>query len=227
VGPTGEKGGAMNGRIRFPYRHVLVALTVIAALSGSLFSVPAIASSPNLAGHWRVTYYLRCAHAAQYGPACAMAAQIKLPLPDEKNATFVTQRTLDIISDARGRFTFQSKVTTIEQVGRSKEQCHSYLETTGTLAGICAMISRGKGHIARGKTGLPDFWMEQRTTVYRGQRTYQIKRSTTLDTLTPAIPGSWDTAYLMSLHGYPPPPPGFVFRLSIMHDLSISTAAVT
>jgi hypothetical protein len=218
----------MSDRGRFSYRRLLVALAiVVAASSGALFSPSARATTMSLAGHWRITYYLRCSNAVHYGPACAMAAQVKLPVADEKNATFVTQRTLDITSDARGRFSFQSRVTTVEQAPGSSERCHSYLEETGTLTGICEMVSHGKGHIAPGQTGMPDFWMEQRTTVYRGQHTYQITRSTVLDTLTPASPGSWDTARLVNLHGYPAAPPGFDFRVSIQHDLPFTSGAVT
>lgn len=212
---------------RNPHRRLLVALTILAASFGTLPATPTRAAELSLAGHWRVTYYLRCSNAMRYALACAMAAQIKLPVVDEKNATFVTQRTLDITSDARGRFTFQSRVVTLEQAPGSSERCHSYQEDIGTLNGICEMASRGKGHIARGKTGLADFWMEQRTTVYRGRRSYQITRSTTLDTLTPAIPGSWDTTHLVSMHGYSAAPPGFIFRLSIMHDLPLTTGTVT
>lgn len=219
----------MNGRMRIPYGRLFVALAICAASSGALLSTPAMAANPHLAGHWRVMYYLRCSNAGQYAPACATAAQIKLPVVDEKHATFLAQRTLDIISDARGRFSFQSRIITIEQAPGSIERCHSYEEETGTFTGICEMASHGKGHIARGKTGLLDFWMEQRTTIYRGHHSYQITRSTTLDTLTPATPGSWDTAHLVSMHGYPSAPPGFVFRISIMHDLAVTsgTAAVT
>jgi hypothetical protein len=218
----------MSGRGGFPYRRLLVALTIVASASCALSSTSTTAATTqSLAGHWRIMYYLRCSNAVHYAAACAMAAQVKLPVADEKNATFVTQRTLDIISDARGRFTFQSRVTTIEQAPGSNERCHSYMEETGTLPGICEMVSHGKGHIARGQTGLPDFWMEQRTTVYHGHRDYQITRSTVLDTLTPATPGSWDTARLVNLHGYPAAPPGFDFRVSIQHDPLFTTGSVT
>jgi hypothetical protein len=217
----------MNGRVQFLYCRLLAALTIFAVSCGALLSTPTMAASSNLAGHWRVVYYLRCTNAVHYAPLCATAAQIKLPIADEKNAIFLTQRTLDVISDARGRFTFQSRVVTIEQALGSVERCHSYEEETGILTGICEMASKGKGHIAKGKTGLLDFWMEQRTTIYRGRHSSQITRSTTLDTLTPATPGSWDTAHLVSMHGYAAPPPGFVFRLSIMHDLSVTVGAVT
>jgi len=200
-------------------------LTVVAVSSGALYSTSATAATQSLAGHWRILYYVHCSDAVRYGPACAMAAQVKLPVADEKNATFVTQRVLDITSDARGRFSFQSRVTTTEQSPGLAERCHSYLEQMGTLTDICEMVSHGKGHIARGMTGLPDFWMEQRTTVYRGHRNYQITRSNLLDTLTPATPGSWDTARLVNLHGYPVAPPGFKFRVSIQHDLPFSASS--
>ncbi len=215
----------MNGTVRFQYRHLVIP-TLVAVVMSACFSTAAVAAGPNLAGHWRVVYYLRCSHALQYAPACAAAAQIKLPVVDEKNATFVTQRTLDIFSDARGLFRFQSRVITLEQAPGSNERCHSYEEEVGTFTGICEMASHGKGHIARGKTGLLDFWMEQRTTKYRGRRTYQITRSTVLDTLTPATPGSWDTAHMGSLHGYAGPP-NFVFRLSIVHELQAVADTVT
>jgi hypothetical protein len=217
----------MNGRIRFPYRLLLVALTIFAASSGILFSTPAAGAGPSLAGGWHVMYYLRCSNAVQYAPACEAVGQIKLPVVTDKRAVLVAQRSLDIVSDARGRFTFQSRVVTVQQASGGTQRCNTYQEETGTLTGICEMVSHGKGHIAKGKTGLLDFWMEQRTTVYRGHHTYQITRSSTLDTLTPATPGSWDTVHLVSLHGYPTAPPGFVFRLSVMHDLSITTATVT
>lgn len=217
----------MNGRVRSPYRCLLVALTVFAASCCVVSSTPTLAAGPTLAGHWRVVYYLRCTRAQQYAAACATAAQIKLPVADEKGATFVTQRTLDITSDARGRFSFQSRIITLEQFPGATERCHTYEEETGTLTGICEMTSHGKGHIARGKTGLLDFWMEQRTTLYRGHHSYHITRSTTLDTLTPATPGSWDTAHLVSMHGYPAPPPGFVFRINIEHRGSLATGTGT
>ncbi len=217
----------MNGRVQFPYRRLLVALTIFAVSSGALLSTPAMAASPNLAGHWRVMYYLRCSNAVQYAPACEAVGQIKLPVVTDKRAVLVAQRSLDIVSDARGRFTFQSRVVTVQQASKGTQRCNTYREETGILTGICEMASKGKGHIAKGKTGLLDFWMEQRTTIYRGRHSSQITRSTTLDTLTPATPGSWDTAHLVSMHGYAAPPPGFVFRLSIMHDLSVTTGAVT
>ncbi len=215
----------MSGRGGFPYRRLLVALTVVAVSCGALHTMSATAAPQSLAGHWRIMYYVRCSDAVHYAPACAMAAQVKLPVADERNATFVTQRTLDLTSDAHGRFSFQSRVTTIEQAPGSTERCHSYLEETGTLTGICEMLSHGKGHIARGQTGLLDFWMEQRTTVYHGHRDYQITRSSLLDTLTPATPGSWDTARLVNLHGYPVAPPGFDFRVSIQHDLPFTASS--
>jgi hypothetical protein len=216
----------MHDRVRFPTYCLLITLTLAAASAGALTPAPASAAAGGPAGHWRAVYYVRCTNAAQYASLCAGAAQIKLPLADEKDASFETQRTLDIVSDSHGRFRFQSRVVTVERARGSLERCHSYSEDSGTLAGICEMRSYGQGHIAPGATGLPDFWMEQRTTVYRGSHTYQITRSEVLDTLTPATPGSWDTAHLVTLHGFGSAPPGFTFRLSVVHDLP-TTGTIT
>jgi hypothetical protein len=207
----------MDGRSVFRTRGVLIAFVVATGWSGMSARGSASAATAGLAGHWRVTYYLQCADATHNAQLCAAAVQIKLPIADEKGASFVTQRTLDMVSDARGRFTFQSTIVTIEQAHGSTERCHSYQEDIGTLMNICEMTSQGRGHIAKGETGKLDFWVEQRTTTYHGTRLYKITRSAVLDTLTPATPGCLDTPVVLKLHGFPAAPPGLVARISIVH----------
>ncbi|HEX6510152.1 MAG TPA: hypothetical protein VF221_21185 [Chloroflexota bacterium] len=209
----------MSGRVRITRRVCLLAFVVAGGGFGlDLHPAAAAAAHPTLAGHWHITYYLRCTDASRYAPVCAVALQVKLPVPDESKASFVTQRTLDIFSDTRGRFTFQSRIVTIEQSPGAVERCHSYVEETGTLSDICEMTSQGNGHVAKGRTGALDFWMEQRTTTYHGHRLYRITRSTVLDSLTPASPGCWDTPRVLGLHGLSGGPPGLVARVSVMHS---------
>ncbi len=121
---------------------------------------PAHAEKKMLAGHWRLLFHARCVLTPRTIDACrTLQAPATFAVMGVAGASLTVNGIRDYQADARGRYTVHFTTTVIEHVphGSAPAHCSNALVFDGAYSGACREEGWGHGHIAQGRTGMPDF----------------------------------------------------------------------
>jgi hypothetical protein len=185
-------------------RSIALLVTVCASLCNWI-ETPALAAS-RLAGHWRVTTAITCVSNGFDLDACQKVAGSNFAAFSLRGARLTVHATSEYVVDARGRFTGHGSSVLVETAhGHAALRACNPQQIASTLwTGTCFTAWSGRGHIASGKTGMLDFWLDHGTTTIHGTSPvppYRIHFSTSSDSRIPAVPGTYPTArYFQLLH---------------------------
>ena len=191
---------------------VLAALAIVATASAATIR----AAPVGIAGRYHVVFQLTCRNTPQNAHACATADNAQYPVFG-KTGTFFTDNTLiDAVVDKQGKVTFKlNEVITEHGVPHAGAYCG---ENIGTVAfnGACRVTQTGgKGYIAKGATGMMDFFANESTITFYGRtaKSIHVKAPKGFDTLAPAAAGHWNTARYLALVGVKTVPSGITVSL--------------
>ncbi|MBV9279927.1 MAG: hypothetical protein JOZ41_07585 [Chloroflexi bacterium] len=199
-------------------RIVVITSLVVAALTESGRIPPAQAES--LAGHWHLTFYGRCVNSPQNLQACRALQSPAVFAAMGVAGTVLTVRGIgDYVTDARGRYTVRFVTAISERAPHAEApgQCNNAAVFHAIFNGTCREEGSGHGHIARGGTGMLDFWQDDAMGWWDGPRPVRFAESTPTDTMNPACAGVLDTAGFMKLFGFERVPAGISARLVLTH----------
>lgn len=193
----------------------------ILLLIGAGFPRPQpVRAADMLAGHWHLMFYGKCTLTAANLQACHdLQSPGDFAVASVPGATLTVLGIGEYVSDARGHyrvhFTTMISATT-PNAGRTS-LCDNHTVFDTQFSGRCTEEGWGHGHIAKGGTGMLDFWEDDTTGFWHGNPTARFYESTTTDTLNPACEGTLTTNKLMRLLGYHSVPVGISARLTITH----------
>jgi len=114
-----------------------------------------------LAGHWRLLFHATCVLTPRTIDACrTLQAPATFAVIGVAGAWLTVNGIGDYQADVRGRYTVHFTTTVIEHVprGSAPAHCSNALVFDGAYSGTCREEGWGHGHIAQGRTGMPDFY---------------------------------------------------------------------
>lgn len=201
-------------------RRLTIILCVLVLLPVSVRSARTVQAKEMLAGHWHLVFYGRCVLTAANLQACRdLQSPAEFPITSVPGATLIVIGVGQYIADARGHYTVHFTTTITERVphGRQVRQCNNTVVFTTNFNGRCEEEGWGHGHIARGRTGMDDFWQDDAHGFWRHNPSAHFAESTTIDTLNPACAGTLNTTQFMALLGDKFVPSGITARLALTH----------
>ena len=187
-------------------RSIVLGMTACVASHGWTASpAPAIAASP-LAGHWHVSTSTTCVSNGYNLEACQKITGSTFAAFSLQGATLTIHSSSDYRVDSRGRFSGRgSSVISEKAHGHASLRTCNPEQLASTLwTGTCYTAWHGKGHIASGKTGMSDFWLDDGSTSIHGTSPfppYHAHFGIPSDSRIPAVAGIYSTArYFEFLH---------------------------
>jgi hypothetical protein len=179
-------GGSDRSVVRNP-RLALACLVVVAAFFPLPTTLVRAATSSPYAGHWHVTLYQSCVNTRRNRQVCTRLFQTPFRAFGVNGTSLTVQGPADYTVDSSGHFTshFREVVTESAPGHRPITTCKGLKVVPTLWTGSCIFTGSDSGHIARGATGLPDFWVDHATSK--------------LDTEIPVVPATFDTAQLLAL----------------------------
>jgi hypothetical protein len=177
--------------------RVACALAGIAALVQMRDSGPAMAAD-GFAGHWHVTTYVRCVSTLYNNLACQKISGGAFAAFAKKGVSLTIRSVNDYTVDARGRFQGHGSSVITEKAAHHGplHDCDPGDIGDTLWTGSCYTAWRGTGHVARGRTGLPDFWLDSGVSSIHGlgpQRAHHLPFHASSDSGIPAVPGVYTT----------------------------------
>ncbi len=208
------------------WRLTLAIGIILATLAGAMH--PAHAEREMLGGHWRLLFHATCVLTPRTIDACrTLQAPATFAVIGVVGASLTVNGIGDYQADSRGRYTVHFTTMVIEHVpqGSAPAHCSNALVFDGAYSGACREEGWGHGHIAQGRTGMPDFypvkgghtWQDDATGWWDGTPPARFAESSPVDTFNPACPGVYNTARFMKLFGYQTVPSGITARLVLTH----------
>jgi hypothetical protein len=191
-----------------------------AAWTAGLATQPAHADKEMLAGHWHLDFYGRCAMTAENVTACRyLLGPATFAAMDVPGAVIAVRGIGDYVSDRSGHFSVRFSTSISERVPHHgpAAACDNDTVFLGLVTGTCREVGTGHGHIARGITGMPDFWEDDSAGYWSGPPHARFASSSPTDAFNPACAGSYDTARFMWLFGIRHVPAGVVARVVLTH----------
>jgi hypothetical protein len=183
---------------------------------GSATTRPTAAAST--AGRYHVVLLLTCRNTPQNAHACATADNQQYAVFGKTGTTFTDSSTVDAVVDSQGKVTFKlAEVVTEHGVPHAGPYCGENVNAVA-FNGSCRITQTGgKGFIAKGATGMMDFFATESTISFFGHPTQSIhaKAAKGIDTLAPAVVGHWNTARYLALLGVKPVPTGITAALTV------------
>jgi hypothetical protein len=178
------------------------------------------ADRDSLAGHWRLDFYGRCTMSPANTRACgyllgpAWFAAMRHP-----GAVIAVHGVGVYVSDAAGRFSVRFTTWITERVAHAgpPARCDNRTVFLTNFTGTCRETGAGHGHIARGITGMPDFWEDETAGTWNGPTHAPFATGGATDTFTPACAGRYDTRRFMRLFGVTTVPGGITARVVLVH----------
>jgi hypothetical protein len=179
--------------------------------SALLLAGTAPAGAEDFSGHWHLIFYGRCANAPANWAACAaLQGPARFAIFGRTGTVLTVRGVGDYISDRAGRYTVRFWTTVTEEVpgAHRPQQCTDALVFDGVFNGTCREHGGGRGHIAPGRTGMPDFWQDVTHGVWDGSPPAPFVTTVPTDTFNPACPGRLDTKHFLALFGIRRAPAG-------------------
>lgn len=203
--------------MRTTIRAGMIGLTAVAG--AFMVPIPA-AGAESFAGHWHLLFHGTCVLNVANQQACRdLQGPAEFPVFNTVGASLSVLGVGDYISDAHGhyRVRFTTTIREIVPRGRAAVQCNNWLVFSSTFTGTCIERGTGHGHIARGRTGMPDFWQDDATGYWQGPHPARFSETTSTDTFNPACAGNFDTKRFMAFFGYHGVPRGITARVILTH----------
>src|SRR5947209_2389567 len=167
------------------------------------------ARAEDFSGHWHLVFYGRCVNSAVNRDACAaLQGPARFAVFGHRGTVLTVRGVGDYTSDRAGRYTVRFWTTVTESVpgaGRP-ERCTDALVFDGAFSGTCRETGSGRGHIALGRTGMPDFWQDVTRGVWEGAPPIPFVTTDPTDTFNPACPGRLNVKqflFLLGIHRVP------------------------
>lgn len=185
---------------------------------GSAYS--AHAEKEMLSGHWHLVFYGKCVINSQNGAACrALQGPATFAAMTVPGATLEVKGIGDYASNRAGHYTVRFSTWVTERVPGAGRPAHCDDTTvfSGTYTGTCREQGTGHGHIAKGITGMPDFWQDDTSGAWNGNPPARFATGGPTDTFNPTCPGTYDTKRFMRLFGYRTVPAGITARVVLTH----------
>jgi hypothetical protein len=181
-----------------------------------------VMAAPHLAGHWHVTTSITCVSNGYNLDACQKISGSTFAVFSLQGATLKIRASSEYAVNARGKFTGHGSTVITEQARghASLRGCNPSKLASTLWSGTCYTAWNGHGHVAPGKMGLPDFWLDHGITTIHGTSPlppYQARFSTPSDSRLPAVAGVYSTShYFKILHLTPVR--GVSIRTTVVHS---------
>jgi hypothetical protein len=203
-------------------RRALLAVSCILGLIAATISdpQPAAQAKESMAGHWHLVFYGKCVDSRSNLQACAaLQGPAAFPIMGVPGTVLIVKGVGDYIADARGHYTVRFITDIIERAphARPPRACSNVLVFGAIYNGTCQERGTGHGHIAPGRTGMPDFWQDDTAGVWSGSPPARFADATPTDTSNPACPGVYDTKRFMALFGFKTVPVGITAHVVLIH----------
>jgi hypothetical protein len=201
-------------------RRLLTLALIISLIPAAFGSLPAHAEKEMRAGHWHLDFTGTC----KMTPANVHACQMLLG-PATFAAMSVTGASISVhgvgvyVSDRSGHFSVRFTTWITERVPHAgpPTECDNTVVFLGQFTGACRETGTGHGHIARGVTGMPDFWEDDTAGTWSGKERARFVSTSSTDTFNPACAGTYNTQRFMKLFGIHPVPSGISARVVLIH----------
>jgi hypothetical protein len=198
------------------FRTILATLAILMLRPAATLQAARVST----AGRYHVVLLLTCRNTPQNAHACATADNQQYAVFGKTGTTFADSSTVDAVVDSHGKFTYKlAEVVAERGVPHAGPYCGENVNTVA-FNGSCRITQTGgKGFIAKGATGLKDFFATESTINFFGRTTKSIhvKDAKGIDTLAPAAAGHWNTAHYLALLGVKPVPSGITVTLTVAH----------
>lgn len=196
----------------------LVALLTTVFASVTAFSRPAVAE--DFSGHWHLVFYGRCANRPANRQACAaLQGPARFAVFGNRGTVLTVRGVGDYVSDSAGRYTVTFWTTVTEEAhgaGRPVH-CTDALVFDAVFNGTCREVGSGRGHIAPGRTGMPDFWQDETSGRWLGNPPISFVTTSPTDTFNPACPGHLNTGQFLAIFGIHRVPRGIFASVVLTH----------
>jgi hypothetical protein len=194
-------------------------MAVLAALAAvTIASRAPVQAASGTAGRYHLAFQLTCHNTPQNAHACAVADNAQYPVFGKKGTTFTDHTSVDAAVDSRGKATFTfNEIITESGVPHAGPYCGVNIGTV-EFNGSCRITQTGgKGYVAKGATGLNDFFATESTVTFYGKtpKSQHVKLTKGADTLAPAVAGHWNTAQYLGLLGIKSVPSGISLTLVV------------
>ncbi|HEX6506337.1 MAG TPA: hypothetical protein VF221_01780, partial [Chloroflexota bacterium] len=138
-------------------------------------------------------------------PACQAIAGSSFAAFSMQDATLTIHASSAYTVDSGGRFKGYGSSTIAESAAHhgSIPDCNPEKMVRRLWTGTCYSAWQGRGYIARGKTGMPDFWLQRGTTTIHGTSPYaphRITFSQPSDGGIPAVAGTYTTSRYFAIY---------------------------
>jgi hypothetical protein len=184
--------------------HRTVAVFLVVLCFASLESPVSARASSSFAGRWHVSTVITCSNSKSYHYTCDQAAGEDLAAFGTRGTVVTLRSTTNYVVGKTGKFSVHATDLIIEKAPHrgSPGSCDPNHISDDLWTGTCRITIAGHGHIARGKTGMSDFWYDRGTSTVRGGgpfRPHVIHFSRSSDSGIPAAPGVYRTARFLAL----------------------------
>jgi|SRR5947209_11733535 len=203
-------------------RSIVLLTTATVALRGWTASASPVMAAASLAGHWHVNTSITCVSTGYNLDACQKISGSTFAAFSLQGATLKIRASSQYTVDSRDRFNGHGSTVIMEKApGHSLLRGCNPIKLAGTLwSGTCFTAWDGRGHIAPGKTGILDFWLDHGITTIHGTSPlppYQARFNTPSDSHLPAVAGVYSTShYFKILHLTPVR--GVSIRTTVVHS---------
>jgi hypothetical protein len=197
------------------------ALVLLLSVWPLLFTTQsARAEKDMLAGHWHLDFYGKCVVKPGNGQACRyLLGPASFAAMNVRGAIISVRGIGDYVSDRSGHFSVHFRTWIAERVPHygAPARCDDATVFLGLYTGTCRETGSGRGHIATGITGMPDFWEDDTAGFWDGPAHTPFASTGATDTFNPACAGRYDTKRFLGLFGVRPVPSGITARVVLIH----------
>ncbi len=179
-----------------------------------------LAEKEMLAGHWHLVFYGKCVMAPVNLNACrSLQGPATFAVMNVPGATLEVKGIGDYVSDKTGKYSVTFRTWVTERAPRTGRPAHCDNSTVffGVFTRTCLEIGTGHGHIAKGVTGMADFWQDDTAGYWAGNPPAHFVTGGPTDTFNPTCPEVYSAKKFLSLFGFKSVPAGITARVVLTH----------
>jgi hypothetical protein len=201
-------------------RATLLAMFVSAIALSSTGRARVIAEKEMLSGHWHLVFYGKCVMSRANLAACrSLQGPATFAAMNVPGSTLEVKGIGDYVSDKTGKYSVTFKTWVTERVAGAAHpaQCNNTTVFFGAFTGTCLEIGTGYGHIAKGITGMSDFWQDETTGYWKGTPPAHFATGGPTDTFNPTCPEVYSAKKFLALFGFKSVPTGITAHIVLKH----------